>query len=41
MQIGYLHEIVLSVLDAEFELCQRWQSSSEDPAALTWMHPNQ
>jgi len=38
---GSLHRIVLSVLDAEFELCPDGRSSSEDPAAEYWLHPNQ
>jgi hypothetical protein len=41
MKIGYLHEIVLNVLHAETELCQKWQSSSEDPAAEYSLDPNE
>ena len=37
---GSLHRIVLNVLDAEFELCQKWQSSSKYPVAEYWLHSN-
>jgi len=39
--IWFSTQIVLNVLDAEFELCPDGRSSSEDPAAEYWLHPNQ
>lgn len=41
IEIGYLHEIVLSVLDAEFELCQIGRVRLKILPQSTWLHPNQ